>query len=145
MTNRSFSIRKKETNNPVPFNLSPLVDCSRRCTEDVPPTIVFGLPAGSAAVEPSGTLAVFPGSILHLECLFARKLGNPEWTWNSTFRQYLTGKSFRRRLRYGIKYRVVVIFLVTCLTYTRGSRQLCILCGQSALGRRSVEMIWKTS
>lgn len=62
-------------------------------TENVPPTIVFGLPAGSAAVEPTGALAVFPGSILHLECLFARKLGNPEWTWTSTFRRYLTGKS----------------------------------------------------
>lgn len=60
--------------------------------EDVPPTIVFGLPAGSAAIEPTGTLAVFPGSILHLECLFARRLGNPEWTWTSTFRQYLTGE-----------------------------------------------------
>lgn len=60
--------------------------------EDAPPTIVFGLPTGSAAVEPTGALSVFPGSILHLECLFARKLGNPEWTWTSTFRRYLTGK-----------------------------------------------------
>lgn len=60
--------------------------------ENVPPTIVFGLPTGSAAVEPTGALAVFPGSILHLECLFARNLGNPEWTWTSTFRRYLTGK-----------------------------------------------------
>lgn len=62
-------------------------------TENVPPTIVFGLPAGSAAVDPTGALAIFPGSILHLECLFSRKLGNPEWTWTSTFRRYLTGKS----------------------------------------------------
>lgn len=69
-------------------------------TEDVPPTIVFGLPAGSAAVEPSGALAVYPGSILHLECLFARKLGNPEWTWTSTFRQYLTGKPSDDRRRF---------------------------------------------
>ncbi|KAK0181044.1 hypothetical protein PV327_003365 [Microctonus hyperodae] len=58
---------------------------------NVPPTILFGLPTGSAAIEPSGALAVFPGSILHLECLFARRMGNPEWTWTSTFRQYLTG------------------------------------------------------
>ncbi|XP_015125055.1 locomotion-related protein Hikaru genki isoform X1 [Diachasma alloeum] len=60
-------------------------------SDNVPPTILFGLPRGSAAIEPSGALAVFPGSILHLECLFARRMGNPEWTWNSTFRQYLTG------------------------------------------------------
>ncbi|XP_058793093.1 locomotion-related protein Hikaru genki isoform X2 [Phymastichus coffea] len=72
-------------------------------TEDVPPTILFGVPAGSAAFEPTGTLAVFPGSILHLECLFARRLGNPEWTWTSTYRQYLTGwaiAAFERDWKY---------------------------------------------
>lgn len=78
-------------------------------TEDVPPTIVFGLPAGSAAVEPSGALAVFPGSILHLECLFARKLGNPEWTWTSTFRQYLTGWAIAARER-DWKYRLSIYY-----------------------------------
>ncbi|XP_015125637.1 locomotion-related protein Hikaru genki-like, partial [Diachasma alloeum] len=65
--------------------------CPLFCSDNVPPTILFGLPRGSAAIEPSGALAVFPGSILHLECLFARRMGNPEWTWNSTFRQHLTG------------------------------------------------------
>lgn len=60
--------------------------------EDSPPTVLIKIPSGSASVEPSGDLAVFPGSILHLECLFSRKLGNPEWTWTSTFRQFLTGK-----------------------------------------------------
>ncbi|XP_076764258.1 locomotion-related protein hikaru genki isoform X1 [Xylocopa sonorina] len=81
-------------------------------TEDVPPTIVFGLPAGSAAVEPSGALAVFPGSILHLECLFARKLGNPEWTWTSTFRQYLTGWAIAARER-DWKYRLSIYYAKT--------------------------------
>lgn len=78
-------------------------------TEDVPPTIAFGLPAGSAAVEPSGALAVFPGSILHLECLFARTLGNPEWTWSSTFRQYLTGWAIAARER-DWKYRLSIYY-----------------------------------
>lgn len=78
-------------------------------TEAVPPTIVFGLPAGSAAIEPSGALAVFPGSILHLECLFARKLGNPEWTWTSTFRQYLTGWAIAARER-DWKYRLSIYY-----------------------------------
>ncbi|XP_029055571.2 locomotion-related protein Hikaru genki isoform X4 [Osmia bicornis bicornis] len=81
-------------------------------TEDVPPTIVFGLPTGSAAVEPSGALAVFPGSILHLECLFARKLGNPEWTWTSTFRQYLTGWAISARER-DWKYRLSIYYAKT--------------------------------
>ncbi|KAK0092654.1 hypothetical protein PV326_000933 [Microctonus aethiopoides] len=66
-------------------------NCEIPVEDNVPPTILFGLPTGSAAIEPSGALAVFPGSILHLECLFARRMGNPEWTWTSTFRQYLTG------------------------------------------------------
>ncbi|CAK9802427.1 Locomotion-related protein Hikaru genki [Anthophora plagiata] len=78
-------------------------------TEDVPPTIVFGLPAGSAAIEPSGTLAVFPGSILHLECLFARKFGNPKWTWTPTFRQYLTGWAIAARER-DWKYRLSIYY-----------------------------------
>jgi hypothetical protein len=61
--------------------------------DDAPPTILVRVPAGSASVEPDGELAVFPGSIVHLECVFARKLGNPEWSWSSNFRQYLTGKN----------------------------------------------------
>ncbi|XP_014487634.1 PREDICTED: locomotion-related protein Hikaru genki isoform X3 [Dinoponera quadriceps] len=76
---------------------------------DVPPTIVFGLPTGSAAVEPNGALAVFPGSILHLECLFARKLGNPEWTWTSSFRGYLTGWAIATRER-DWKYRLSIYY-----------------------------------
>ncbi|XP_032685716.1 locomotion-related protein Hikaru genki isoform X2 [Odontomachus brunneus] len=78
-------------------------------TEDVPPTIEFGLPTGSAAVEPNGALAVFPGSILHLECLFARKLGNPEWTWTSTFRGYMTGWAIAARER-DWKYRLSIYY-----------------------------------
>ncbi|XP_077265530.1 locomotion-related protein hikaru genki isoform X2 [Temnothorax americanus] len=91
-------------------------------TEDVPPTIVFGLPAGSAAVDPTGALAVYPGSILHLECLFARKLGNPEWTWTSTFRRYLTGWAIAARER-DWKYRLSIYYakpqdsgMYTCTT-----------------------------
>ncbi|XP_043287021.1 locomotion-related protein Hikaru genki isoform X2 [Venturia canescens] len=78
-------------------------------TGNVPPTIMFGLPRGSAAIEPSGALAVFPGSILHLECLFARRLGNPEWTWTSTFRQYLTGWAIAATER-DWKYRLSIYY-----------------------------------
>lgn len=61
-------------------------------TEDAPPTILIRIPAGSASVEPSGVLAVYPGSTLHLECLFSRRLGSPDWTWTSPLGQYLTGE-----------------------------------------------------
>ncbi|XP_043463197.1 locomotion-related protein Hikaru genki-like isoform X1 [Leptopilina heterotoma] len=81
-------------------------------TDNVPPTIMFGLPAGSAAIEPSGVLAVFPGSILHLECLFSRKLGNPEWTWTSAFRQHLTGWAIAATER-DVKYRLSIYYAKT--------------------------------
>ncbi|XP_017770659.1 PREDICTED: locomotion-related protein Hikaru genki-like, partial [Nicrophorus vespilloides] len=62
-------------------------------TEDSPPTILIRIPSGSASVEPGGELAVFPGSTLHLECLFSRRLGSPDWTWTSPLGQYLTGQT----------------------------------------------------
>ncbi|KAJ3650183.1 hypothetical protein Zmor_021886 [Zophobas morio] len=59
-------------------------------TEDAPPTLLIRIPSGSASVEPGGELAVFPGSTIHLECLFSRRLGSPDWTWTSPLGQYLT-------------------------------------------------------
>lgn len=50
------------------------------------------VPSGSAAVDQNGGLVVFPGSILHLECLHLRRHGDPEWTWTSEAETYLTGK-----------------------------------------------------
>lgn len=61
-------------------------------TENSPPTILVRVPSGSAAVDHNGGLVVFPGSILHLECLYMRRHGDPEWTWTSEVETYLTGK-----------------------------------------------------
>ncbi|XP_063225322.1 locomotion-related protein Hikaru genki [Bacillus rossius redtenbacheri] len=78
-------------------------------TEDSPPGILVRIPSGSASVEPSGVLAVYPGSILHLECLYSRKLGSPEWTWTSAFRQYLTGWAIAAEEREW-KYRLSIYY-----------------------------------
>ncbi|XP_075229596.1 locomotion-related protein Hikaru genki-like [Lycorma delicatula] len=78
-------------------------------TDDSPPTILVRIPSGSASVEPSGVLAVFPGSILHLECLFPRKVGTPDWTWTSSFRQYLTGWAIAAEER-DWKYRLSIYY-----------------------------------
>ncbi|KAL1456216.1 hypothetical protein WDU94_000962 [Cyamophila willieti] len=67
-------------------------------TVESPPTILVRIPSGTAAVD-EDTLIVFPGSILHLECLYLRKEGNPQWTWTSSFRQYLTDTSSTRLTR----------------------------------------------
>ncbi|XP_046671380.1 locomotion-related protein Hikaru genki [Homalodisca vitripennis] len=81
-------------------------------TEDSPPTILIRIPSGSASVEPSGVLAVFPETILHLDCLFSRKIGNPEWTWTSTYRQYLTGWAIAAEEREW-KYRLSIYYTKT--------------------------------
>lgn len=36
-------------------------------------------------------MAVLPGSTIHLDCMYPRRRGSPEWTWTGWFRQYLTG------------------------------------------------------
>jgi hypothetical protein len=61
-------------------------------SDDSPPSIRIKVGVGSAAYEPSGFLAVLPGSTLHLDCMYPRRKGSPEWTWTGWFRQYLTGK-----------------------------------------------------
>lgn len=61
-------------------------------SDDSPPSIRIKVGVGSAAYEPSGFLAVLPGSTLHLDCMYPRRKGAPEWTWTGWFRQYLTGE-----------------------------------------------------
>lgn len=48
---------------------------------------------GSGSFEPSGVLAVLPSSTIHLDCMYPRRRGTPEWTWTGWFRQYITGWS----------------------------------------------------
>lgn len=62
-----------------------------KIAEDSPPTILIKIPSGSASMEPGGELAVFPGSTLHLECLYPRRVGSPDWTWTTPSGQYRTG------------------------------------------------------
>lgn len=60
--------------------------------DDSPPSIRIKVGVGSAAYEPSGVLAVLPTSTIHLDCMYPRRRGSPEWTWTGWFRQYLTGR-----------------------------------------------------
>ncbi|XP_062547115.1 locomotion-related protein Hikaru genki isoform X3 [Armigeres subalbatus] len=59
-------------------------------SDDSPPSIRIKVGVGSAAYEPSGVLAVLPTSTIHLDCMYPRRRGSPEWTWTGWFRQYLT-------------------------------------------------------
>lgn len=62
---------------------------------------------GSGAFEPSGVLAVLPRSTIHLDCMYPRNRGTPEWTWSGYFRQYLTGWSTMPEEK-ATKYRLTI-------------------------------------
>lgn len=62
-----------------------------RLIDDSPPSIRIKIGIGSGAFEPSGVLAVLPGSTIHLDCMYQRRRGNPEWTWTGWHRTYQTG------------------------------------------------------
>jgi len=56
-----------------------------------PPTILFRY-EGSITQSNDGKLLVFPGTTLHMECLFQKKFGTPTWLYpNTTQKSYLQG------------------------------------------------------
>ncbi|CAG9571132.1 unnamed protein product [Danaus chrysippus] len=44
-----------------------------------PPTILFRHSQGPIAQTNDGRLLVYPGAVLHMECLWIRRFGNPKW------------------------------------------------------------------
>ena len=48
-------------------------------TDDHPPTITISIPVGSAGENAAGELVVRPKSVVHLDCVFYRRLGSPSW------------------------------------------------------------------
>ena len=50
-------------------------------TVEMPPTILFRHDLGPIAQSADGKLIVYPGTTLHLECLWLRKYGKPTWNW----------------------------------------------------------------
>ena len=57
-----------------------------------PPTILFRHQLGPIAQSNEGKLIVYPGTILHLECLWIRKYGIPHWQVSHSYRKYPEGK-----------------------------------------------------
>lgn len=51
-----------------------------------PPTILFRHELGPIAQSNDGKLIVYPGTILHMECLWIRRFGVPKWTVSHDFR-----------------------------------------------------------
>ncbi|KAG7300622.1 hypothetical protein JYU34_014915 [Plutella xylostella] len=46
-----------------------------------PPTILFRYSNGPIAQTNDGKLLVYPGTMLHMECLWMRRFGNPKWNY----------------------------------------------------------------
>ncbi|XP_055380198.1 locomotion-related protein Hikaru genki isoform X2 [Condylostylus longicornis] len=76
-------------------------------SDDSPPSIRIKIGTGSGAFEPSGVLAVLPGSTIHLDCMYPRRRGTPEWTWTGWFKQYNFGWSTVPEEK-GTKYRLTI-------------------------------------
>ncbi|KPI96195.1 Locomotion-related protein Hikaru genki [Papilio xuthus] len=57
-------------------------------TGDAPPSIQYVVVSGSAVVEPSGELFVYPDSTLWLDCIIPRVSGDPDWSWTQALGQH---------------------------------------------------------
>lgn len=55
------------------------------CLLSLYPCIIY-LYLGPIAQTNTGELVVYPGTILHMECLFLKKFGSPSWTTRRGFK-----------------------------------------------------------
>lgn len=55
------------------------------------PTILFRYSNGTIAQSNDGKLIVYPGTTLHMECLWMRRFGNPKWDTSHKYRNYSEG------------------------------------------------------
>lgn len=69
-----------------------------------PPTILFRHQLGPIAQSNDGKLIVYPGTILHMECLWIRRFGNPKWTISHDYRWFI--------IFYGLNVHETVIYFI---------------------------------
>ncbi|CAH0550197.1 unnamed protein product [Brassicogethes aeneus] len=91
-----------------------------------PPTILFRHQLGPIAQSNDGKLIVYPGTILHMECLWIRRFGNPKWTISHDYRKYPEGWSTDPGRDSQLEYRLSIFHatkddsgLFTCVTPAR--------------------------
>ena len=60
-------------------------------SEEKPPSVTVHTVRGYTTLGPANELLVYPDSIIHLDCLFDRKLGNPQWKQSNKDKIYPTG------------------------------------------------------
>lgn len=102
---------------------------------DKSPTILFRFVNGSIAQTVDGKLVVYPGTTLHMECLYLRKFGRPSWEVSSTHRTYAEGWTDGIEHRDNtLEYRLTIddasdkdSGIYSCSTPTRHSHQIRIV------------------
>ncbi|XP_037078630.1 sushi, von Willebrand factor type A, EGF and pentraxin domain-containing protein 1-like [Pollicipes pollicipes] len=73
-----------------------------------PPTILFRHKDGPIAQSNDGKLIVYPGAVLHLECLWIRKFGSPSWEVSHQFRTYPHGWTTEEGRDSNLEYRLSI-------------------------------------
>ena len=64
-----------------------------------PPTILFRHQLGPIAQSNDGRLIVYPGTIVHMECLWIRRFGTPKWEVSHQYRYALALSAYFQWLR----------------------------------------------
>uniref|UniRef100_A0A8W7PH35 Uncharacterized protein n=1 Tax=Anopheles coluzzii TaxID=1518534 RepID=A0A8W7PH35_ANOCL len=91
-----------------------------------PPTILIRHQNGPIAQSNDGKLIVYPGTTVHLECLWMRRFGNPRWNVSHDYRKYPEGWSSDEGRDPQLEFRISIMHAVkddsgsfTCVTPAR--------------------------
>lgn len=77
------------------------------------PTILFRHELGPIAQSNDGKLIVYPGIVLHLECLWIRKYGVPTWEVNHSSKDYRQGWTTEAGRDSTLEYRLTILHTTT--------------------------------
>ncbi|XP_022181036.1 sushi, von Willebrand factor type A, EGF and pentraxin domain-containing protein 1 isoform X2 [Myzus persicae] len=99
-----------------------------------PPTILFRHQLGPIAQSNEGRLVVYPGTILHMECLWIKRFGTPKWNVSHSFRKYPEGWTTDPGRDPDLEYRLSIYHasrddsgLFSCITPTRHTHSVEII------------------
>lgn len=98
------------------------------------PTILFRHSNGPIAQSNDGKLIVYPGTTVHMECLWMRRFGNPKWNVSQEYRVYPEGWVTDNARDSTLEYRLSIIHAVeddsgvfTCQTPARHDHKIDIV------------------
>ncbi|XP_050520065.1 sushi, von Willebrand factor type A, EGF and pentraxin domain-containing protein 1 isoform X2 [Daktulosphaira vitifoliae] len=99
-----------------------------------PPTILFRHQLGPIAQSNEGKLIVYPGTILHMECLWIKRFGTPLWNVSHSFRKYPEGWTTDPGRDPNLEYRLSIYHasrddsgVFSCITPTRHTHSVEII------------------